>query len=90
MHNYRRHSRPFLLAFPFLMVSTPAVLAADMDFGLAMPNPAVARVWFLHPTSSADGNVWGAVPLIYANGVPVALSLQMPHSIAISRPAHTG
>src|SRR4051812_13177557 len=72
MRNYRRHSRPFLLAFPLLIVSTPAVLAAAMDVGLAMPNSAVARVWFLRPTSSADGNVWGAAPLIYANGVPVA------------------
>lgn len=32
---------------------------------------AMARVWFLRPAGSLNGNVWAAAPIIYANGAPV-------------------
>jgi hypothetical protein len=33
---------------------------------------AMARVWFLRPAGSLNGNVWAAAPIIYANRAPVA------------------
>ena len=33
--------------------------------------PGMARVWFLRPAGSLNGNVWAAEPMIYANGTPV-------------------
>jgi hypothetical protein len=33
--------------------------------------PGMARVWFLRPAGSLNGNVWAAAPVIYANGAPV-------------------
>jgi hypothetical protein len=35
------------------------------------PAPGTARVWFLRPAGSLNGNVWAAAPMIYANGTPV-------------------
>jgi hypothetical protein len=32
----------------------------------------MARVWFLRPAGSLNGNVWAAAPMIYANRAPVA------------------
>jgi hypothetical protein len=31
----------------------------------------MARVWFLRPAGSLNGNVWAAAPVIYANGAPI-------------------
>ena len=31
----------------------------------------MARVWFLRPTASLNGNVWAASPVIYANGASI-------------------
>jgi hypothetical protein len=31
----------------------------------------MARVWFLRPAGSLNGNVWAAAPMIYANGAPI-------------------
>jgi hypothetical protein len=31
----------------------------------------MARVWFLRPAGSVNGNVWAAAPMIYANGAPL-------------------
>jgi hypothetical protein len=33
--------------------------------------PGMARVWFLRPAGSLNGNVWAAAPMIYANDLPV-------------------
>ena len=33
--------------------------------------PGMARVWFLRPAGSLNGNVWAAAPMIYANGAPI-------------------
>jgi hypothetical protein len=35
------------------------------------PPPGMARVWFLRPSDSANGNVIGAAPVVFANGTPV-------------------
>jgi hypothetical protein len=67
MRNYRRQMKPLLLGFLLVASSMPSALAAVP----AAPNQAMARVWFLRPTSSADGNVWGASPVISANGAPI-------------------
>lgn len=32
---------------------------------------ATARVWFLRPAGSLNGNVWAAAPMVYANGAGV-------------------
>jgi hypothetical protein len=33
--------------------------------------PGIARVWFLRPAGSLNGNVWAASPVIYANGASI-------------------
>jgi hypothetical protein len=33
--------------------------------------PGMARVWFLRPAGSLNGNVWAAAPMIYSNGAPI-------------------
>jgi len=33
--------------------------------------PGMARVWFLRPAGSINGNVWAATPMISANGAPI-------------------
>jgi hypothetical protein len=33
--------------------------------------PGMARVWFLRPAGSINGNVWAAAPIVYANGAPI-------------------
>src|SRR5271155_5358398 len=33
--------------------------------------PGMARVWFLRPAGSLNGNVWAAAPMIYANGAAI-------------------
>jgi hypothetical protein len=36
-----------------------------------VPASGTARVWFLRTEDSANGNVFAAAPIIYANGTPV-------------------
>ena len=33
--------------------------------------PGMARVWFLRPAGSSNGNVWATAPMIYANGASI-------------------
>jgi hypothetical protein len=33
--------------------------------------PGMARVWFLRPAGSLNGNVWASAPEIYANGASI-------------------
>ena len=47
----------------------PLVTAAEAQ--TPAPAPGTARVWFLRPAGSLDGNVWAAAPMIYANGTPI-------------------
>lgn len=47
-----------------------AVAAPTEPQNVAIP-PGMARVWFLRPAGSLNGNVWAAAPMIYANGAPV-------------------
>jgi hypothetical protein len=63
---------PLLLGFG--LVALPALLseANAAVSEVQTPAPGTSRVWFLRPAGSADGNVWGASPMIYVNGAPVA------------------
>jgi hypothetical protein len=72
MRNYRQQIKPLLLGFVLLAGSMPAALAAIPAGGTAAPNQGTARVWFLRPTSSANGNVWGSSPVISVNGAAIA------------------
>jgi hypothetical protein len=47
----------------------PVVAAAQAQ--TAALAPGTARVWFLRTEDSANGNVYAAAPIIYANGAPV-------------------
>jgi hypothetical protein len=62
------------LSVGFLMLagSVSSGMAAIPNTATGMSHQPMARVWFLRPTSSADGNVWGASPEIYVNGAPLA------------------
>ena len=52
------------------LISPQAIAAPD---AAAVPNgTATARVWFLRPLDSLNGDVTGAAPEIYANGAPIA------------------
>jgi hypothetical protein len=68
----------YRLMIPMLLgvglVALPALLPEAHAAALEMQTtaPGTSRVWFLRPAGSADGNVWGASPMIYANGTPVA------------------
>lgn len=66
------HLKPWLLAIMVVAGSVPAALAArpDASATAAAPNPGMARVWFLRPSSFAL-EVAGAEPTLYANGTPL-------------------
>ena len=73
MRNYHQRSTGLFLGFIFLLAgSTSRALAAVPPTDMAASNQSTARVWFLRPTSSANGTVWGASPTIFANGAPIA------------------
>src|SRR5438067_13893882 len=67
MRNYCRQLKPLLFG--------SLLLAASMSLALAAvpvePSTATARVWFLRPSGSADGIVWGASPVISVNGAAI-------------------
>ena len=69
MRNYSRQLKPLLLGALLLAGSVSAASAAIP--GPAAPSQGTARVWFLRPGSSS-ADIWGASPMIYANGSPVA------------------
>ena len=49
----------------------PRPLAAAAEGQTAALAPGMARVWFLRTEDSANGDVFAAAPIIYANGAPV-------------------
>jgi hypothetical protein len=62
-----------LLGLSFAMLSE---LVTDADATAAEAQTTtiaagMARVWFLRPEGSLNGNVWAAAPMIYANGAPI-------------------
>jgi hypothetical protein len=60
-----------LVGLCFLVLTSlapqPLVAAAEAQ----TPAPETARVWFLRPAGSLNGDVWAASPTIYANGASV-------------------
>jgi hypothetical protein len=65
MLNFRRLG---LLMLGLLVLVTPTLAATAAV--PAAPQPETARVWFLRPASPVS-RVFGAAPMIYANGAPV-------------------
>src|SRR3954470_24370813 len=71
--------RRYRLVTPRLLGLSLTVLAELTSTAMGMaaeaPTPAtapgMARVWFLRPAGSANGNVWAAAPMVYANGAPI-------------------
>jgi hypothetical protein len=57
-----------LLALVNLAPETVSAAAAAQPPALA---PGTARVWFLRPAGSLNGNVWAAEPEIYASGTAI-------------------
>src|SRR6201993_1633069 len=49
----------------------PQPFAAAAEPQVPSLAPGMARVWFLRPAGSLNGNVWAASPEIYANGARI-------------------
>jgi hypothetical protein len=49
----------------------PQPVAAAAEPQVPALAPGMARVWFLRPAGSLNGNVWAASPEIYANGARI-------------------
>lgn len=61
------------MLFGLGLVALPASLPASAVAQEAQtPAPGMARVWFLRPSESSNGNVAGAAPIVFANGATVA------------------
>ena len=71
----RKHRlvRPALLGLCLVALASlaPEAQAAAAKTQIPPLVPGMARVWFLRPAGSLNGNVWAAAPVIYANGAPV-------------------
>jgi hypothetical protein len=67
------HTKPGLLGLGLVMIANLALQAAAAAAEApAVPlAPGMARVWFLRPAGSLNGNVWAAEPEVYANGARV-------------------
>ena len=72
MRRYRL-KKPALLGFCFVLLANlaPQTIAAAAEAQTPALAPGMARVWFLRPAGSLNGNVWAATPEIYANGAAV-------------------
>src|SRR4051794_17863088 len=57
-----------LLGLSLLVLAELAPKAAVVEAQIA---PGMARVWFLRPAGSSNGNVWAAAPMICANGAAI-------------------
>jgi hypothetical protein len=57
-----------LLGLSLVVLAEHAPKAAAAEAQIA---PGMARVWFLRPAGSSNGNVWAAAPMIYANGAAI-------------------
>jgi hypothetical protein len=71
-----RRYRFLMQAFLGLCLVLLANIASQRDAAAAGVQPpplapGMARVWFLRPAGSLNGNVWAAEPEIYANGARV-------------------
>ena len=68
-----RESRLIIATMLALSLAASANLAPKAVAAAAKgQTSAMARVWFLRPAGSLNGNVWAAAPMIYANRAPVA------------------
>ena len=72
MRRYR-FVTPVLLGLCFVAFASlaPQPVEAAAEPQVAALAPGMARVWFLRPTASLNGNVWAASPVIYANGASI-------------------
>jgi hypothetical protein len=72
MRRYRL-VRPALLGLCLVALASlaPEAQAAAAKAQIPPLAPGMARVWFLRPAGSLNGNVWAAAPVIYANGTRV-------------------
>jgi hypothetical protein len=63
-----------LLALCLLAVANlaPEAVTAAAAAQVQSLSPGLARVWFLRPAGSLNGNVWAAAPVIYANGAALS------------------
>ena len=59
------------LCFAALANLAPQPVAAAPQAQIPALAPGMARVWFLRPAGSLNGNVWAAEPMIYANGAAI-------------------
>jgi hypothetical protein len=64
---------PALLGLGVVVLANlaPHAVLAAAEMETPAVAPGMARVWFLRPAGSLNGNVWAATPEIYANGAPV-------------------
>jgi hypothetical protein len=62
-----------LLALTLVVLAelAPEAAAAAAEAQTPAPAAGMARVWFLRPAGSINGNVWAAAPMIYANGTAI-------------------
>jgi hypothetical protein len=68
----RKHRLLFPILLGLAVFADCAMPAAARAQQTATPAvPGMARVWFLRPADSPNGNVWAASPMIYVNGAPV-------------------
>ena len=61
----------FGLCLSALANFTPQAVATAAEARAPALAPGMARVWFLRPAGSLNGNVWASEPEIYANGAAV-------------------
>ena len=72
MRRYRIITPRFLgLSLIALVELTWTAIGAAAEAPTTSPAAGMARVWFLRPAGSVNGNVWAAAPMIYANGAPL-------------------
>jgi hypothetical protein len=72
---------PALLGLALLAGSMQAAIADGPNTAVSAPNSGMARVWFLRPGSQTSA-IYGAAPVIYANGAAVGA---MPGNAAFYR-----
>lgn len=56
------------LGLGVLINFVPAASAIAQETGMRPTQPGTARVWFLRPSGSVNGNVEASSPVIFANG----------------------
>jgi hypothetical protein len=71
----RKSRLPFPILLGLGLAASAAGTIATTAIAQQMQRPAapsgMARVWFLRPAGSLNGNVWAAAPEVYANGAPI-------------------